>query len=37
MFDDNFARLDDRGEINRLIPFNQLSKVAYKLPDLDIL
>lgn len=36
MFDDNFARLDDRSEINRLIPLNELSKIAYELPSLGI-
>ena len=36
MFYDNFARFDDRGEIDRLIPLNKLSKVTYELLDLSV-
>lgn len=36
MFDDNFMRLDDCGEINRLIPLNKLSKITQELLDLNL-
>ena len=31
MFDDYFFRVDDRREIDRLIPLNEMSKIAHEL------
>ena len=31
MLDDDFLRIDDRREIDRLIPFNEMSEIAHEL------
>ncbi len=35
MFDDYFFRIDNRREIDRLIPLNEMSKIAHELIRMD--
>ena len=36
MLDDDFLRIDDRREIDRLIPLNQVSEIPHELLSLAI-
>ena len=36
MLDDDFPWIDDRCEIDRLIPFNEMSEIAHKLLRMDV-